>query len=409
MRKKLFILFIVIFVTILVFIYSFRKEEKITAFDLSGETNRQVIVDKERGQYLGHPATVLLADGKTIIAIYPKGHGEGELILKRSVDGGLSWGERLRTPESWKLSKDAPSIYHFNTPDGHVILLFIGHYPIRKSISHDGGISWGELEAIGDFGGMMALSSVERLRDGSYIGLFHDDMSVELARMQTKREVYLELANERPELEDLINNKLLPIVGKEVENLQKNLGVFKIFKVISSDAGVTWGLPQVIFEHKDIDLAEPYMVRSPDGNEIAVLMRENSRRKNSFVMFSRDEGMGWSEPRELPWVLTGDRHVAKYSSDGRLIVVFRDMARGSHTKGDLVAWIGTYEDIVAGREGQYRVRLLDNKGDSQDGGYAGLELLSDGTFVATSYGVWDEGEEPYIMSIRFSLKELDGM
>jgi len=52
-----------------------------------------VVVDREEGQYLGHPTTVLLEDGKTILTIYPKGHGRGEIVYKRSTDGGLTWSE----------------------------------------------------------------------------------------------------------------------------------------------------------------------------------------------------------------------------------------------------------------------------------------------------------------------------
>lgn len=40
----------------------------IPLIDLAAETERQVIVDKEPGQYPGHPTTVLLEDKKTIIA-----------------------------------------------------------------------------------------------------------------------------------------------------------------------------------------------------------------------------------------------------------------------------------------------------------------------------------------------------
>ncbi len=47
----------------------------IPLIDLAGESHRQIVVDKEPGQYLGHPTTVLLEDNKTIIAVYPKGHG----------------------------------------------------------------------------------------------------------------------------------------------------------------------------------------------------------------------------------------------------------------------------------------------------------------------------------------------
>mgnify|MGYP005663763151 CR=1 FL=1 len=49
--------------------------------DLSGQTHRQVVVDKEKGQYLGHPSTVLLEDQKTMICVYPKGHGRGAIAV----------------------------------------------------------------------------------------------------------------------------------------------------------------------------------------------------------------------------------------------------------------------------------------------------------------------------------------
>ncbi|GAJ09785.1 unnamed protein product, partial [marine sediment metagenome] len=58
----------------------------IPVIDLSKDTSRQVIVDKEPGQYLGHPTTVLLEDNKTMIAVYPKGHGRGAIVMKRSSD-----------------------------------------------------------------------------------------------------------------------------------------------------------------------------------------------------------------------------------------------------------------------------------------------------------------------------------
>jgi hypothetical protein len=44
-----------------------------------------------------------------------------------------------------------------------------------------------------------------------------------------------------------------------------------------------------------------------------------------------------------------------------------------------------------------------------DCAYPGVEVLSDGIFVTTTYGHWTEGEEPYIVSVRFTLAELDGL
>jgi hypothetical protein len=158
----------------------------------------------------------------------------------------------------------------------------------------------------------------------------------------------------------------------------------------------------------DANLCEPGALRSPDGKQIAVLLRENSRRYNSFVIFSNDEGLTWSEPRELPAALTGDRHTAKYASDGRLFISFRDTTHVSPTKGDWVGWVGKYEDIVAGREGQYRVHLKKNH-KGADCAYPGVEILSDGTFVTTTYGHWDKDELPYILSARFKMEELDAL
>ena len=127
---------------------------------------------------------------------------------------------------------------------------------------------------------------------------------------------------------------------------------------------------------------------------------------NSFVIFSNDEGETWTKPREVPGALTGDRHTGKYAPDGRLFISFRDQTHESPTKGDWVAWVGTYADITSGREGQYRVRLKDNK-KGADCAYPGVEILPDGTFVTTTYGHWTEGEQPYILAVRLKLSELD--
>ena len=337
--------------------------------DLAHDTQRQVLVDKEESQYLGHPTTVLLEDNRTIIAVYPQGHGRGAIVMKKSTDGGLTWSERLPTPDNWSTSQEVPTIYRVVDREGTKrLIMFSGLYPIRMAVSEDDGDTWSPLEPIGDFGGIVAMASVERLANGDYMALFHDD-------------------------------------GRFI-NGSGEVSTFEVYKTLSQDGGLTWGAPTVIATHDSAHLCEPGLVRSPDGEQIALLLRENSRHFNSFVVFSNDEGDMWSEPRELPRSLTGDRHTAKYAPDGRLFVTFRDQAADSPTKGDWVGWVGTYEDIVQGRDGQYRVRLMDNK-QGADTAYPGLELLPDGTFVTTTYGHWEEGEEPYIMSVRLKLSELD--
>ena len=339
--------------------------------DLAHETQRQVVVDREAGQYLGHPTTVLLEDGKTMIVAYPKGHGQGAIVLKRSPDGGRTWSERLPVPENWETSQEVPTIYRMVDRDGtRRLMIFSGLFPIRMAVSEDDGYTWTPLKPVGAFGGIVAMSSIARLVNGDYMALFHDDGR------------FIRGAGER--------------------------STFTVYKTLSRDGGLTWGDPVIVTHRPDVELCEPGLVRSRDGRQIALLLRENSRTRNSFVVFSGDEGATWSEPRELAAALTGDRHVARYAPDGRLFVTFRDMAYESRTRGDWVGWVGTYDDVVTGREGQYRVRLMDNK-DSWDAAYPGLELLPDGTFVATTYGHWVEGEEPYIVSVRFTLEELDAL
>jgi len=337
--------------------------------DLASEAHRQIVVDRESGQYLGHPTTVLLEDNRTILTVYPKGHGRGAIIMKRSIDGGLTWSDRLPTPENWATSKETPTIHRVVDKQGKKrLILFSGLHPIRMAVSEDDGQTWTPLEPIGDFGGIVTMASVERLRNGHYMALFHDD------------------------------GRFLRGTGQR--------GPFHVYKTISADGGLTWSQPAVIAEHPEAHLCEPGLIRSPDGKQIAVLLRENSRKFNSFVVFSDDEGKTWTKPRQLPAALTGDRHVGKYAPDGRLFITFRDTTRISPTKGDWVGWVGTYDDIVQGREGQYRVRLMDNT-KSADCAYPGLELLPDGTFVTTTYGHWIQGQSPYIASVRFKLSELD--
>lgn len=339
--------------------------------DLDQESARQVIVDREKGQYLGHPTTVLLEDNHTILTVYPKGHGKGAIVYKRSSDGGKTWSERLPTPENWSTSLETPTIHRVVDARGiKRLIVFSGLYPARLAVSEDDGKSWSPLKPIGDWGGIVVMGSVIALQEpGYYLALFHDD-----GRYFTK-------------------------VGKRSPEMT-------LYQSLSTDGGLSWGEPSKIYAASSVHLCEPGAIRSPDGKEIAVLLRENRRTRESHIIFSRDEGKTWTAPRELPRSLTGDRHTAKYTPDGRLVVSFRDMAADSPTKGDWVVWVGRYDDLATGKSGQYRARLKDNH-NKWDCAYPGVEVLPDGTVVTTTYGHWTAGEQPYILSVRFTLAELD--
>ena len=88
----------------------------------------------------------------------------------------------------------------------------------------------------------------------------------------------------------------------------KRTGIFTLYQTNSADGGLTWSRPVPLYRNNEIHLCEPGIIRSPDGNQLAALLRENSRTKNSHVIFSNDEGKSWSSPAELPRELTGDRH-----------------------------------------------------------------------------------------------------
>jgi hypothetical protein len=326
---------------------------------------RQIIVDREPGQYLGHPTTVLLKDGKTILCVYPKGHGKGPIQFKKSIDGGLTWSERLPTPKNWETSLETPTIHQLN---GNRLILFSGLYPIRSAISDDNGATWSPLAPIGDFGGIVAMSSVIKLKNGNYMAVFHDD-------------------------------------GRFFRKTPAEKRAFIVYKTISTDNGQTWQQPTPIAQHPEAHLCEPGLLRSPNGKQIAMLLRENSRKFNSFVTFSDDEGQSWSTPREVPTDLTGDRHVAIYTKNKKLFITFRDTSKNSPTKGDWVAWLGHYEDITTNRPGERKIHLMKNH-KGADCAYPGLERLPDGTLVTTTYGHWTPNEQPYIVSLRIPANEL---
>jgi len=220
------------------------------------------------------------------------------------------------------------------------------------------------------------MGSVEGLRTGKghYLAMFHDD-----GRFFTS------------------------------ENQREDPPVMTLLKTFSRDGGLTWSRPEAIYASSEIHVCEPGVIRSPDGKQLAALLRENRRRENSQIIFSEDEGRTWSGPRAMPNALNGDRHTGKYGPDGRLFISFRGLSpkgREAATQGDWVAWVGTYEDLAEGRKGQYHIRLKDNH-KGADCAYPGVEVLADGTFVTTTYGHWAAGESPYILSVRVKLEELD--
>lgn len=378
--------------------------------DLAEKVQRTVLAQgiKEDGKhspdgYWAHPTTAMLADGRTLFAVWTYFHGGHAGPMARSDDGGLNW---TRLDDSLPLNywnfNNAPSIYRLTDPLGRERIWVFAHRTLDKTspdvreipgrqqgfmpriVSEDAGVTWREMPPLGAFKQdspwrcVMAFTSILRLKDGSHLGQFHRFKS------------------------------------------PYNDDHYQILQSITRDGGLTWSEPTVVFDGETMKRkkpCEPYVFRSPDGEELCCVMRENWRSGTSLVMFSQDEGKTWTQPVDTPWGLSGDRHQHVQLPDGRLLFVFRDSApqfredlktgpkRYSRLDG-FVGWVGTYEDIKLGRPGQYALRLLPWLGDT---GYPGLHQLADGTLVATTYGVLAAGEKPSIVSLRFTMNQIDAM
>lgn len=333
------------------------KRHVVVASGADGEANWQ------------HPHMLLMPDGKTIYAVWTLGHGGTCGPMKRSDDGGLTWSGPLDVPENWTSVRNCPTIHRLVDPQGKARLVVFARARdgnFSRSISEDGGRTWSPMKPSG-FSGVVPPMTVLAVEEGK---------------------------------------KLLTWTH-----------INTVVQCESTDGGLTWRKPRRVIDTRRFPGAfpcEPEVIRSPDGKQLLMLMRENSRRYNSLYAVSNDEGRTWSKPRELPAALTGDRHTAVYAKDGRLVVMFRNRrpvpeSESNGKKGGIpvwsgltAAWVGRYDDIIEGRDGHYRVTLLPY------GGYGQLERLPDGTIVAISYCRYrPDDKASSIITTRFKLDELD--
>ena len=217
-----------------------------------------------------------MPDNKTMFCVWSLGHGGPAGPMARSEDAGLSWTRMDESlPSNFSNHRNCPSIYRMLSPDGTERLWVFSAQPdMPRIVSEDGGTTWKEKEPLG-LPCIMTFSSIVKLKDGSYLGMYH----------------------KRP----------------------------TVLQVVTRDGGLTWSKPTVAAKVTGKIPCEPFVFRSPDGKELCCLMRENTHTGNSLMMFSSDEGKTWSTPVDTPWGLTGDRHQGQKTGDGLSLFATRPL------------------------------------------------------------------------------------
>lgn len=384
--------------------------------------------------YLGHPDFVL-ADDETLFCAYPAGHGKGDIIMQKSTDFGDTWTDVSSTlPDSWEKSQETPTLYNLHFTDGSSKLLLVSGCP-----------SWNDDDEYYADGFNCSVSS----DDGKTWTEFENFYGIDWANAQPAKTAETDTSDPYSPNHDE-NGKVLPydviVAMSSLTQLKENgeyvdkwMGTFHDYDFYNYTSILTfdengdpqWSQPKkFLYEQRDTEqkanICEIEIVRAatPNDDKLILIGRGNSRSTNSLISVSSDEGETWSEFRELPYALTGDRHKAEYDeTTGKLLISFRLVVPGiqrnifdssNFTGGYWVAWVGTFDDLLSYAENGNKTDKLGEAlivlGTTNDGkadcGYSGT-ICKDGTFVLASYGKFSKGaKNPYIMQAKFKLSDV---
>lgn len=439
MKKKIFVVVVAVFMLCMVLVacapnnealhdsYTLKQIDltaKPTTVDAKYDSLFGYSVVDDSTDYMAHPDSVMLKDNKTMATFYPSGHGKGEIFAKTSTDG-INWTKMTGLPTSWKNSQETPTVYKLDFNDGSQKFVLISANPtwgklgggdgFNASTSEDGYV-WSPFEEFygKDANGkrsenfvapIVAMASLTRLKDkdgnwrDAWMGFFHDD----------------------------------------------NAYNYKTILTFDSNGKMQWSAPVKYMEkHRKIEkqafMCEVEVIRSEKGmgDTLLLIARSNgqnrSKSMNSLISISKNEGETWSAPKEAPVAYNGERHKADWLEDGRLFITFRSINRtpenfkiegvenigfgkGKWYSEGWVAWVGTFEDLLKGKEGQYRIKLAHTYLNKQEGsfisangdtGYCGNVVMADGRIMTTSYGIFDgKSSKTFIASKVIDIKLVD--
>ena len=370
--------------------WSSSRAAPVVDFDLS-DTARWVLVDDEKGIGGRWVSTVLLGDGRTVVAVYlwnGVGRSDSGIRLRRSTDGGASWGEPIQGPRGWNGTEGGsvvgrePLSVHVASDVKGVERLVIwaggsgGSDTARFAVSEDGGITWADFKSAAD-----GLPASERWAGD--VAAMESTAGEELAWYSGIDEA--------------------PSKGKPVPELG-------LFQVESGDGGLTWGHPARVLMYEPDVLGAFATVHSEDRRTIAMLFSLNERSLRSHVAATLDGGKTWTKPEELPHDLSGRSYQAMYGPNHRLLIGFVELpeVRQAVRREEIIpsVWVGTFEDLQKGREGLYKVHLS-MKGLVRDHPSPSMVMLADGTILSTQFVRRDRGQDSAIVCVRFTLAELD--
>jgi hypothetical protein len=266
---------------------------------LSHLPERHVVIDRRKGHYLCFPDVCLAGDGALVVVYneFDRHVSRREkLLVRRSADAGRTWSEPLLLDAR---KSHCPRIQRLS--DEEIVLLEDRVPSVFWSLDHGG-------------------SFVRYRGEGLVHGLLDRVLELDTERFLTAGHLH------RCEVQEPC------IRQRPTEQIV----------YYSDNRCRTWRQYSILANDRRLVLCEASLARLQNG-DILALMRENSGvGEPMYACRSTDEGRTWSEPRPTP--LVGHRPTMDLTSDGRLLVTYRNVAPDSGT----AAWLGGEDELLSG-------------------------------------------------------------